>query len=282
MADPMDEDAGDGAVDLFRALGRQIKLLRERAGLTQRELGDRLGYGENLISSVERGRRVAQPELLDAVDELLDAGGLLSAAKEDVERAKAKARVKHPAWFRDYAGLEREADAISFFSTVTVPGLLQTEEYARVTFAVRRPLLDGETIEQRVTARLVRQEILTRWPSPLVTAVIDESVLRRAIGGQESQRGQLKHLLKMSRLRCITVQVLPLACEENAGVDGPFTLLTPNGKPQVGYLEVQGISRLITEQAEVRMLAERYGSIRGQALTPSDSAALIDRLLGER
>lgn len=282
MADPTDEDAGEGAVDLFRALGRQIKLLRERAGLTQRELGDQLGYGENLISSVERGRRVAQPELLDAVDPLLGANGLLIAAKEDVERAKAKARVKHPAWFRDYARLEREAEAISFFSTVTVPGLLQTPEYARVTFSVRQPLLDEETIEQRVTARLVRQEILTRWPAPLVTAVIDESVLRREIGGRESQRGQLEHLLKMCSLRCTTVQVLPLACEENAGIDGPFTLVTPRGKGQVGYLEVQGVSRLITDPAEVRMLAERFGSIRGQALTPRESVILIETLLGER
>jgi DNA-binding XRE family transcriptional regulator len=99
------EDA-DGAADLHRAVGKQLKLLRERAGWTQKELGDRLGYGEDLISALERGRRTPQPELLDAADDLLGAGGLLKATKEDVARAKARTRVRHPAWFRDYARLE--------------------------------------------------------------------------------------------------------------------------------------------------------------------------------
>jgi transcriptional regulator with XRE-family HTH domain len=124
------EDA-DGAADLYRAVGKQLKLLRERAGWTQKELGDRLGYGEDLISALERGRRTPQPELLDAADDLLGAGGLLKATKEDVARAKARARVRHPAWFRDYARLEGEAVEVNFYSTLTVPGLLQTEEYAR-------------------------------------------------------------------------------------------------------------------------------------------------------
>ncbi|TKA12034.1 helix-turn-helix domain-containing protein [Actinacidiphila oryziradicis] len=275
-------DEEDGGPELFRALGRQVRVLRERAGLTQRELGDRLGYGEDLVSSLERGRRTPQPEFLDAADDLLGAGGVLRAATEEVARAKARARVRHPAWFRDYARLEREAEEISFFGTLTIPGLLQTEEYARVTFSVRQPLLPEETVEQRVAARLGRQDILTRWPTPMVTAVIDESVLRREIGGRSVQRGQLKHLLEVGRLRSTTVQVLPLDCHEYAGVDGPFILLTPKSKPQVGYLEVQGVGHLVTDPVEVRMLAARYGSIRGQALSPRESLALIEKLVGER
>ncbi|WP_406303018.1 helix-turn-helix domain-containing protein [Streptomyces sp. NBC_00885] len=113
----------DGAADLNRAVGKQLKLLRERAGWTQKELGDRLGYSEDLISSLERGRRTPQPELLDAADDLLGAGGLLKATKDDVARAKARARVRHPAWFRDYARLEAEAVEVNFYSTLTVPGL---------------------------------------------------------------------------------------------------------------------------------------------------------------
>ncbi|MFE2269831.1 Scr1 family TA system antitoxin-like transcriptional regulator [Streptomyces lavendulae] len=265
----------------MRAVGKQVRLLRERAGWTQKELGDRLGYSEDLVSSLERGRRTPQREFLEAADELLGAGGLLKALIEDVERAKAKARVRHPAWFRGYARLEREAVEINFFSMVTVPGLLQTEDYARVTFTVRQPLWAEETIEQRVAARLDRQETLTRWPPPIVTAVIDEAVLRREIGGRKVQQEQLRHLLKIGRLRSITLQVLPLACDENPGVDGPFILLSPKGKPQVAYLEVQGAGRLITDPEEVRMLAARYGAIRGQALTPRESLALIEKLLGE-
>ncbi|AXK37661.1 XRE family transcriptional regulator [Streptomyces armeniacus] len=281
MADPTDEDAGDGAVDLFRALGRQIKLLRERAGLTQRELGDRLGYGENLISSVERGRRVSQPELLDAVDELLGAGGLLSAAKTDVERAKAKARVRHPAWFRDYARLEREAEELCYFANQAVPGIFQTEAYARAVITSRLPLFDEETVEQRVAARLGRQELLTRWPPPMVSAIVQESVLRQAFGGQAVQRAQLERLLTVGRMRSVEVQVMPSASTEHSGMGGPFTLLVPRGKPQVAYLEVQHVSRVVTEADEVRALAVTYGSIRGQALTPRESLLLIEKMLGE-
>ncbi|GAA1915773.1 helix-turn-helix domain-containing protein [Streptantibioticus ferralitis] len=281
MADPTDEDAGDGAVDLFRALGRQIKLLRERAGLTQRELGQRLGYGEETISSVERGRRIPQPELLDAADEFLGAGGLLSAAKEDVERAKAKARVRHPAWFRDYARLESEAVELHEYGNHVVPGLLKTEAHARALFGMRMPLLDEQTIEQRVTARLARQELLTRWPAPIVTCIIEESVLRRPIGGREVHRGQLEQLLQLGQLRSLQLQVTPMDRAEHAGMGGPFILLTPNGRSQVGYLEVQNVSRLITDPEEVRMLAARYGSIRAQALSPRDSLTAIEKLLGE-
>lgn len=161
-----ENDDSEGAADLFRVVGRQVRLLRERADLTQRELGERLGYSEDLVRSLERGRRTPQPEFLDAADEALGAGGLLRAAKKNVTRAKARARVKHPAWFRDCARLEADAVEINFFSTLTVPGLLQTEEYARTTFMSRQPLLDEATIEQRVTARLARQETLARWPSP--------------------------------------------------------------------------------------------------------------------
>lgn len=275
-------DEGELSGDLMRAVGKQVKLLRERAGLTQRELGDRLGYSEDLVSSLERGRRTPQREFLEAADELLGAGGLLRATIEDVERAKAKARVRHPAWFRDYARLEASAVEINFFSMITVPGLLQTEAYARVTFAVRQPLWAEEIIEQRVAARMDRQQILTGWPPPIVTAVIDEAVLRREIGGRKVQEEQLRHLLAVAQLRSTTLQVLPLGCDENPSVDGPFVLLTPKGKSQVAYLEVQGASHLITDSEEVRILAARYGAIRGQALTPRESLALMQRLLGER
>ncbi|MFG2193673.1 Scr1 family TA system antitoxin-like transcriptional regulator [Streptomyces sp. NPDC048639] len=279
---PEPSEGADDAADLFRAVGKQMKLLRERKGLTQKELGERLGYSEDLISSLERGRRTPQPDFIDAADEFLDAGGLLKTAKDDVARARSKARVRHPAWFRDYARLESEAVELNFFSTLTIPGLLQTEDYARSTFVVRQPLLNEAMIEQRVTARLARQEILTRWPAPMVSAVIDESVLRRLIGGRVVLRAQLQQLLHLGKLRNMTIQVLPLACEDYAALEGPFILLTPKARQQVGYLEVQSFSRLVTDSEEVRILAARYGSIRGQALTPRESYTLIEKLLGEQ
>ena len=275
-------DEGEQASDLNRAIGKQVKVLREQAGLTQKELGDRLRYSEDLVSSLERGRRTPQREFLEAADELLDARGLLKATVEDVEKAKAKARVRHPAWFRDYARLEREAVEINFYNNHDVPGLLQTERRTRALYEMRKPLLDEETIEQRVSSRMARQEILTGWPPPMVTAVIEEVVLRRCLGGQEIHREQLEQLLKLGRLRNVELQVMPTERLEHAGMGGPFVLLTPKGKAQMGYTEAQNSSRLITDPEEVRILAARYGSIRAQALTMRESLALIEDLLGER
>ncbi|MEU4108042.1 helix-turn-helix transcriptional regulator [Streptomyces sp. NPDC027717] len=277
-----DPAGSEEVADLFRAIGRMIKAARERAGMSQRELGQRVGYSEEQISSIERGRRTPQPDFLATVDELLQCGGLLALLGEDVERAKARRRVRHPEWFRDYADLEAKAVEVCFYSTLTVPGLLQTEKYARTIFTARRPLLDEDTIDQRVAARLDRQQILTRWPPPTVTAVIEESVLRRTIGGRQVQDEQMEHLVELSRLRNVEIQVLPLDCEGHAGMEGAFILLTPNGKPQVGYGEFQSVNRLITDPTDVRMLAARYGSIRGQALSPSDSRTFVEKLLGER
>ncbi|MGW0606614.1 helix-turn-helix domain-containing protein [Streptomyces sp. NPDC002644] len=275
-------DGTDEVADLFRALGRQIRVARERAGLSQKELGERIGYGEETISSVERARRTPQPELLAAVDRVLECGGLLAAAAEDVDRAKARRRVRHPEWFRDYARLEADAVELHDYSSLAVPGLLQTEAHARVVFATRRPLLDEQTVEQRVAARLHRQQIFDRWPPPFTTFILEESLLRRPLGGWDVHRKQLEALLRFGRLRSVELQVLPTERREHPSLGGPFILLTPKGRPQMAYLEVQHVSRLITDPDEVRILAARYGSIRAQALTPEESATLIEKMLGER
>ncbi|CAL9658151.1 helix-turn-helix domain-containing protein [Streptomyces sp. enrichment culture] len=275
-------DGTDEVADLFRALGRQIKVARERAGLSQKELGDRLGYGEETISSVERARRTPQPELLVAADTLLECGGLLASAAEDVERAKTRRRVRHPEWFKDYARLEQEAVELHDYSSLVLPGLLQTETHASVVFRTRQPLLDEATIEQRVAARLDRQQIFNRWPPPFTTFTIEESILRRPLGGWNVHREQLEALLRFGALRGVELQVLPMERKEHLSLGGPFIMLTPKGKPQVAYLEVQRISRLITDPDEVRILAARYGSIRAQALTPEESLALIKKMLGDR
>ncbi|MFD5908162.1 DUF5753 domain-containing protein [Streptomyces massasporeus] len=133
---------------------------------------------------------------------------------------------------------------------------------------MRKPLLDEQTIEQRVASRLARQEILTHWPPPMVTAVVEESALRRPIGEREVHKEQLEQLLRLGRLRNVELQAMPLERTEHAGMGGPFILLTLRGKPQLGYTEVQNSSRLATEPEEVRILAARYGSIRAQALRP--------------
>ena len=275
------EDEAEDAADLFRVVGRQVRLLRERAGLTQKELGERLGYSEELIRSLERGRRTPQPEFLDGADELLGAGGLLAAAKEDIARAKARARVKHPAWFKDYARLEGQAVELHDYSSLALPGLLQTEAHARAVFASRQPLLPEDVVEQRVLARLERQKVLTQWPPLLTTFTIEESILQRPTGGNDVHLAQLRQLIKVAALRNVELHIMPTCREEHPSLGGPFILLTPKGRQQVGYLEIQNTSKLVTDPEEVRILAARYGSIRGQALNPRESVTLIEKILGE-
>ncbi|MFD8750314.1 Scr1 family TA system antitoxin-like transcriptional regulator [Kitasatospora sp. NPDC059577] len=268
--------------DFFRAIGKQIRLLREQAGLTRKELGEYVGYGEHLISAVERGVRTPQPELLVAVDKVVKAGGLLAIAKDDVVSARAKARVRHPAWFQGYAGLEPLAVEIHEYSTLLIPGLLQTEAHARALFGMRQPLLTEEVIEERVTARMARQEILTRWPRAIFSWVIEESVLQRPLGGWDVHEGQLRRLLAVGGMRGMAIHIMPTAGADHPALGGPFTLITPKGRPQNGYIEAQQSSRLITDQEEVRIMGARYGALRGQSLDVRESLALIEKMLGER
>ncbi|MFB7605345.1 helix-turn-helix domain-containing protein [Streptomyces gardneri] len=257
------------------AFGRQLKLLRLRAGLDRAELGKLVGYAADSVASFEQGRRIPPPRFIDKADELLGAGGLLTALKEGLGRAQ------HPAFFRDAARLEAEAIELFLYAVQAIPGLLQTEECTRALLAMRRPLLDEDTIEQRVTSRSPRQEILNRWPAPLMSFVIEEAVLRRPFGGRAVLRGALEQVLFVGHKRNVEIQVMTTEREDNAGVDGPFTLITRKSGEQVAYLEVQGRSLLPTEREEVRSVAARYGIIRSQALAPRESLESVEKLLGE-
>ncbi|MFF1446779.1 helix-turn-helix domain-containing protein [Streptomyces sp. NPDC058274] len=266
-------ESGTGILHVF---GRQLKLCRERAGLDRAELGARTGYSASTIASFEQGRRIPPPKFIDGADEVLDAGGVLRVGKEEVARAQ------YPAFFRDAAKLEAEASELHVYDTHVVNGLLQTEEYTRALLGMRRPLLDEETIEQRVAGRLARQDIFSKWPAPLLSFVMEESVLRKPLGGSAVQQGQLEKILLLGHKRNVELQVMPLDREDNAGVDGAFTVMTRQDGDQVGYLEAQGRGTLVTDRAGVRALSARYGIIRAQALTPSESLAFIEKLLGER
>ncbi|MWA12803.1 helix-turn-helix domain-containing protein [Streptomyces sp. BA2] len=271
----------DGTAHLFSALGKQIKVLREHAGLSQRDLGKAAHCGEALISSMERGVRTPQPEFLIRADELLDARGVLAAAVDDVREAQKRARTRHPEWYRGYASLEALAVQLYVYTNQSVPGLLQTEAYAHAMFTQWKPLLSEETIEKRVADRLARQQIFDPWPSPTFSFILDESVLLRPIGGKAVHKEQLRKLLRIGSMRTVQLQVMPLAREEQPSLDGPFTLLTPKKQQQVAYMEIHTYPRLITVLEEVRVLAVRYGILQSEALTPRDSLTLIEKMLGE-
>lgn len=265
-------EQGAGVITAF---GRQLKLLRVRAGLERPEFGKRLGYSAETIASLEQGRRIPQPQFIEKADEVLGAGGLLVALKEEVARAQ------YPAYFRDMARLESTAVSLCLYAAHAVPGLLQTEDYARAVFQMQRPLLDDEVIEQRLAARMLRQDIFTRRPAPLLSFVIEEVLLCKPIGGRASLRGQLEQILLVGQNRNVEIQVMPTERTDHAGLGGPFTLIDNADGRRLAYTEVQDDSRLYTDSGKIRELEARYGILRSQALTPCESMALIEQLLGE-
>ncbi|WP_307865540.1 helix-turn-helix domain-containing protein [Streptomyces montanisoli] len=256
------------------AFGRQLKLLRQRAGLERDAFGKLVGYSPSSIASFEQGRRIPSPRAIDKADEVLDAGGLLKAMKEEVAKAQ------YPAFFRDMAVLEAKAVGLCEYAVQVVPGLLQTEEYARAVLQLRRPVLDDEVIEQRVVARLARQEIYSRRQPPLLSFLIEEAVLHRPIGGRAVLRGQLEQVLLVAHNRNVDVQVMPTDREDHVGLAGAFTMIDADSGRRLAYAEAQGDSRLYSDHVKVHELGSRYGILRAQALTPRESLAHIEGLLG--
>ncbi|MBL3666829.1 helix-turn-helix domain-containing protein [Streptomyces sp. M2CJ-2] len=266
-----EDEAGRGVVVAF---GQTMKALRVREGLEREEFGRRLGYSASTIASFEQGRRIPSPQAIERADEVLGAGGLLCLWKEQVERAQ------YPVFFQGMAALEKEAMELLSYSTLVFNGLVQTEEYMRAVLSMRCPVLDEETIEQRVAARLARQDIFDNWPAPLLSFVVGEAVLRHPYGGKHVLQGQLEHLLLVGRKRNVSIQVMPIGCEVNAGVDGPFTIVTRKDGKKFAYAEAQGTSALQTDPEQTALAAARYGIIRSQALTSRESLELIEGVLG--
>ncbi|WP_097922481.1 helix-turn-helix transcriptional regulator [Streptomyces sp. wa1063] len=275
--DDEDQDFGleDDSGAVIAAVGRQIKLWREAAGLRAAELGTAIGYSENLVFKVEGGRRIPKPEFLDRTDEAVGAGGKISAMKQDVEEAR------YPKKVRDLTKLEAEAVELGSYAGGVIDGLLQTEEYARALYRERRPAYSEGDIERLVAARMARQVVFDRRPAPLLTFVQEESTLRRRTGGRMVLRRQLEHLLELSQLRHVEIQVMPMETEEHAGLGGSHRILKLKDGKAVGLNEIQLISGLISDPRQVQILEMRYNLIRSQALTPRLSREFIEKLLGE-
>lgn len=172
-----DVEPEDDSGAVIAAVGRQIRLWREAAGLRASELGEAIGYGENLVYKVEAGTRIPKPEFLDRTDEAVGAGGKIAAMKRDVAEAR------YPKKVRDLAKLEAEAVELGAYDNHNLNGLLQTEEYARALYEMRRPSFGPDEINRYVAARMARQEVLERQPLTMLTFVQEEATIRRPLGG---------------------------------------------------------------------------------------------------
>ncbi|WSN71762.1 helix-turn-helix domain-containing protein [Streptomyces sp. NBC_01361] len=270
----VDPDDEQGAA-VVAMVGRQLKLQREASGLRAAEFGAAIGYGEDLVYKVEAGRRIPRSEYLDRADEVLGAGGLIAAMKGDV------AEVRYPKKVRDLAGMEARAVEIGVYVAHGLHGLLQTPGHARALFEARQPAYSQDEVEHGVAARMARQSIFGRPSAPALSFVQEESALRRPIGGTMEWRGQLEHLLEVGQLRNVTFQVMPTRREAHPGMDGKIEVLKFQDGTAVGRSEGAFGGRPVSDSKQLRILELRFGIIRAEALSPRETLAFIEQLLGE-
>lgn len=261
----------------MKMVGALLALYRQASGHTQRSLGERFVISEQLIASIEQGRRPLKPDLAEQLAELLCTKGALSVALSRMPEVDLI-----PLWAEEFLDREREAIAISSYENQVLPGLLQTEAYARAVFRSRVPVYDGDTITRLTAARIERQKILHNQEAPITCFVVWEPVVRAPIGGNEVRAEQLQHLRECSELPGLMLQVLPLSRASHTGLNGPFVLLETPEHQRLAYTENQRGSQLIADPDEVAILTQKCAMLRSQALTPEDTRELLDRLLGEQ
>ncbi|MEU1259189.1 helix-turn-helix transcriptional regulator [Streptomyces chartreusis] len=261
---------------IWRGYGKLVKHFRELAELKQSDLADAVGYSYEQVASIEQGRRPAKAAFTEAAERVLNAGGALRVLQEDVELARL------PLFFQDFAVIEAEAVSRFSYDPLLIPGLLQTEEYARALISGHCPPLSGETIEQHVEARLDRQRLLTREPNVELCFIVGEAALRNPIGGAAVMQAALRRILKEGELRNVEVQVMPIASGLHPGLNGPLVLLETLEHQHVGYIESQEVGVVVTDPAKVSSFGLRYGKLRSQALNVTESARLIEQLAGEQ
>ncbi|MFI8852103.1 Scr1 family TA system antitoxin-like transcriptional regulator [Streptomyces sp. NPDC053499] len=259
----------------MRMVGQILANYRRAAGYTQRSLAAQVCADEETIASIEQGRRSLKSDLAEQLDELLGTRGALAVAVQHLPEMD-----RYPLWGEEFLDRERQAVAISSFENQVIPGLLQTESYARAVFDSKVPPSRPDEKEERVTERLKRQEILRRQVPPTVSFVIAQAVFMDRIGGNGVWREQVQHLCEAADLPGLSLQIMPFGRETHAALDGPFVLLETPDLEHLGYMETQRGSMLVSDGTEVGILARKYAMLRTQALNVEDSKDLLTQLLG--
>jgi transcriptional regulator with XRE-family HTH domain len=266
----------DKRITSWHLIGAQLATFRKAAGMTQVALADQCCVGEDTIASIEQGRRPLQWDLAVQLDELLDTKGVLQVAVSKVPQKE-----RFPAFVQDFVEYEQEAVTLLSYQNQVVPGLLQTEEYARFVFSCMYPPLEAEEQEEWVTARLDRQKLLERRPRPMLHFLLEESILRSEFGAPPMLREQIKRLRECMELPFLGLQIMPMKLPKHAALDGPMVLLETPDHDHFAYVEGQLTSYLHEDPDDVSVLQQKYGMLRSQALSVEKSACLLDELLGE-
>lgn len=254
---------------------RVLRGYREQQGLTQPDAAQKLAVSLSLYKKIESCDRRPQSDFAVRCDELFGTPGVFTVMHEDVIAEP------YPEWFGPRVVYEDRASLVTDWEMRGVPGLLQTEAYARTVIRAGMPYDSPEVIERNVRARLERQDILTRDNPPKLWVVIAEGVLRQVVGGPRVMGQQLDHLIMSAESQGVVLQVLPFGATDAPGADGPAAMFEFPGSLPVAYLEGWGTGRVIEDPKDVAAITTALSMIKSCALPPSDSRRLVIKIRGE-
>ncbi|WP_033343408.1 helix-turn-helix domain-containing protein [Catenuloplanes japonicus] len=269
-----------------RRLGAELRKHREEAGVTIEAVAERLHCSTSKVSRIETGHTSATPRDVRA---MLDIYGIDGDESSELVQISREARQK--GWWHPYStvltgayvGLEAEANSVRAYEQQVVPGLLQTEEYARAMIRSARPDISADEVERRVRVRIERQSLLMQDDPIDLWMVLDEAVVGRPVGGDAVMRAQIQHLVDRAELPNVTLQVLPFSAGAHAGMDGTFTILDfpEPTDTDVVYAENATGGLFLEKADELRKYVFIFDHIRAAALRPEESVALLADLAKE-
>ena len=287
---PLDPGRGNSPTVLRIVIGTQLRRLREANGITREAAGDAIRASHAKISRLELGRvGFKQRDITD----LLDLYGVVDPEEREgflrlVQQANTPGWWHRysdvlPGWFEMYVRLEQAASVIRSYQVQFVPGLFQTEEYARAVISSYAAGESAEEIDRRVHLRMTRQKLLAEPHAPTFWPVLDEAALRRPFGTPCVMREQLEHLATVAELSNVILQVLPFDRGSQAAAAGPFTVLrfAEPDLPDIVYMEQLTSAMYLDKQAEVEFYRAVMDRIAVAALCPVESRALLHRLAKE-
>ncbi|MFE6687920.1 Scr1 family TA system antitoxin-like transcriptional regulator [Streptomyces sp. NPDC057743] len=264
---------GGTAATNAAVFGEVLRHYREAAGLTQQELAEKIPCDRSHVARIEAGTRVPRDTFAKRCDELLATGGVLLKLWGRIDWYP---EVAHPDWFQRRADMDAVAIALREYQNQVVPGLLQTEDYARALFS---RVATGEDVEERVRARLSRQQRFLAEDGPLYVAVLDESCLRNVVGNSAVMRDQCAHLLAVGRRPNIRVQVAPAGIAELVRPNASMSLIKlPDGHEWV-YSESLNSGHFNDDPAIYARHSRAYDVLRADVLSARESAALISDVM---
>lgn len=256
-----------------QVFGAMVRYYRERGGLSRSELARQVSKSVSLIQAIELGQRAATPEVTEDLERVLPADGALTRLRD--EMGNGLSYQAFPAWFQDWALKEAEAATLRWFEPLVVPGLLQTEDYARAIFATRFRTTSDE-IDEQVAARLKRQEILARDDPPALRIILDEWVLRRPVGGRHVMLEQVNRLIEAAKQPHVVIEIIPASAGAHEGVTGAFAIAEFQDAPSVGYQEGAVRGQPVEEHEDVASLDLTWDTLRGETLPRAASLALLE------